>query len=130
MGEARELEDVGVAGGNVDDSSAVAADEKWNMGLDRSQPEVVDLDPMMIAIERDRPDVEKRTQHDERLLEPADPIAGTSQFDSHGVVLGLHVARAHPEDHPTAGHLVGRGNRPRQQDRMVKFVVEDERSQT
>ena len=70
MRQARELKDVGVTSRDADDTLPVTADQQRHVLLNRPHSEILDVDPVMFALELCCPGVEQRTQDDDGLLEP------------------------------------------------------------
>ena len=128
VGEARELEDVGVLRGDGDDPAAEPADQHRYPVLHGSHAEVVERDGVVLPRAVARTGVEQVADDLHALVEARHPWARRTQLETDRVVLVLGVAGAPPQHEAAAAHTVERRCRAGEQRRLVELVVEHQRA--
>ena len=105
-----ESDDVRVPGGQTKHCRAAPSDDDrrvWT--LDRSREPLHRLQPVMVAIERERLAREASLDDLECFVEPGDASVRRIERDSKDGIVGLEPAGTHPELDPTTRDLIERG---------------------
>lgn len=123
-----ELEDVGVARGDPDDALAVSADQQRNVILCGTNSQVVNVETVVQSVEVRCTGIEQRAQRDHRFLESRDAGCRLAKEQTDRVVFRLGVSGSETQHEPATDELVDGGGGPSKQRRMVKLVVEHQRT--